>query len=311
MRTHILILIMILICACTDMAPQRQELSVVPAAGTKGVVPAETLVDDATGDRTLTLSGWMVGNGGQEGNFFVGYEFRRDGTSQRWRHTPPVYLPVESRLDLLGYSSSAPFDDADVTWGWPNSAERFRLVFGPERLDDDVLFGASYGVTSATGLAQMRMEHSQAIIEVRFVRDAEAHDTPVYIRAITLEEVFTSGELTVEANSGLPYGTWKTRRFVAEDLVMPDGGLVYGHNVTTSLSSLRVLLPEQAQTAIVIDYDVDGELKTWRHDLPHTDWVMGRHYIYDIIFDPVQAGNVSLTVTVADWNSGEPFNESI
>lgn len=311
---HIFVALCALVAAsCTEGPVESVELTLSPGIATKGLVTGTGLADsDAAASRYIILSGWMKASNGREENYFTGEAFAPDGTSGLWRHDPPLYMPVGSTVDMLGYSASVAIDPQDVTWGWLNNAERMRLTVGEGHLMDDIFYGASYGNRSADGgRVTLTMSHAQAWIEIRASRKEGAADVPVMISAVTLSDVFTGGELTVEALGGHPAASWSTRRFAPRDLVMPDPqGTFYGSNITTG-HSVYVLLPEQSQGSIVVEYTVSGYPLRKEYALPHADWCAGNHYVYGFEFDPLTEVFVLASVTMEPWVEGSVYTETI
>lgn len=304
----------LLTVSCSQVEPAIETaefaLAVRPSAATKGYVTGTELVDDSGDPRKLYLAAWMRGSNGRQDNYFANEPFFEDGG--KWRHDPPIYVPIQSSFDILGYSSSVPIPDGDVLWGFPNNTERMRLTFGADHLQDDILYGAAYGNMSTSGGAVcMKMYHAQAWIEVDLHRMAGAQGGEVIVGGVTLENLFTGAEVTVDANGGEPFASCRTRHFIAGSHTMADPSGVYGAPLTEGGGSLRILVPEQEQCALVISYNISGVALSTRMELPHATWLMGRHYIYEIVFDPLYEVFVLADVTMKPWVEGTSYSEVI
>ena len=277
---------------------------------TKGYVVGTTLDDDSGEPRKMYLTSWMRGSNGRQDNYFINEEFYRDG--DKWRHNPPMYVPIASSFDILGYTCSVPIPSEDVLWGFPNNSERMRITFGADHLQDDILYGAAYGNASgADGSVQMQMYHAQAWIEVILKRKEGATGADAILSAVSLEKLYTGCELTVEALDGYPEAHSRMRRFVADDYVMGDPVGLYNNPITVTGGSLRMLVPSQEQTSLKIDYVVSGCPLSKSLSLPHTYWEMGKHYVYEVIFDPIDEVFILGNVTVASWTVGADYTEHI
>jgi len=275
--------------SCVE-APQAVEVScsemtfaVTGDAETKGLVTGTALVDAATGNRPLVISSYLTPQSGTPGNYFVGETFTKAADGY-WHHDPALYWPMEGRLDILTYSVSTPFQEADVTWGPASAASSVRLVVDESRTQDDVLYGSAWrdGFGATTSLS---MKHSQAWIDVR-VKKASGVTKVVKVISVVLKDTYIGGDLTIENNYGVPRAEWNFRRFTARDVVVDDLSGVYGAALNTTERSVGMLVPVQEQKAIVVTYTVDGVQKTAERALPHTSWLAGQQYVYSFVFNP-------------------------
>ncbi len=292
-------------------APQREAefTFAVTAVPTKGYVTGTDLVDDSGAERTIRLSAWIRGNNGRQENYFTDETFARDGAA--WRHDPPIYAPVASTYDILGFSSQVPVPADDVLWGWPNNSDRMRLTFGEDHLQDDILYGAANSTLSTSSSVAMQMHHAQAWVEVRLRRKAGATGADAVVDSVWLATVYHGCDLTVEANHGRPEATCSIIRFVATDCLLGDPDAICGHPVTEAGGSLRILLPQQAMTSLFVAYTIGGKQTVHRSELPHGHWVMGVHYIYDYVFDPISEVFALASATTEPWTTGSSYNERI
>ena len=299
-------------CGCVehDVSMVEFTLDVKASPETKGYVTGTTLVDDNGDQRFLYLSAWMRGSNGRQDNYFTNEPFFDD--QDKWRHDPPIYVPFASSFDILGYCSSVAIPATDVQWGFPNNAERMRISFDAGHLQDDILYGAAYGnMSTAGGPVTMTMYHAQAWIDVYLHRKAGATGSPVTVTGVTLERLFTGCEVTVDANGGEPLAYCRTRRFVGGDFVMADPSGIYSQPLTEQGGTLKILVPEQDQTTLRIDYAVSDAHLSSTIELPHTHWVMGVHYRYEIEFDPLDEVFFLATYAVMPWTVGTNYTENI
>lgn len=277
--------------SCTErlegVGALRHELSFVTEtrpAGTRGFVTGSELSDDLTGDRTLHVSAYHHAQSGEDGDYFVEKPFGKDGSA--WRANPSVYWPVGGRLDFLAYSSSVPFVDGDVRWGSVNAAERMRIRVDDTHTQDDILFGGTWNSVSAGGATtSLGMSHSQAWIEVRFRLGTDCSETGI-VRSVKLKDIYTDGILDVENNYGLPVMSWDFRSSSAKDRTVDDTDGVYGTALGTSFVSVRMLIPEQRMTSIIVDYSIGDEDKVSEIELTHANWIAGRNYVYEYVIGP-------------------------
>lgn len=304
-----------------DVQPVAKDLSseltfAASSAQTKGIVTGEDLVDATDGSRTLYISAFLHPQSGREDNYFTNEAFTL--TDGYWRHDPKIYWPMGGQLDFLAYSAAQPFGDFDAQWGtarWgePDASARLRLAVGPDRTQDDILFGALYHKTvpAGGGALNMVMNHAQAWIEVTFSKGANVPaGTEVVVDDVVLSSVYLRGDFDVENNYGAPEraATWNFRRAWKEDVTVDDINHILGTQLPDEAASVSMLLPEQEMTTLSVAYTMDGVQKTWSQELPHAYWNMGKHYVYAITFDKPQRGDLSLEVTTLPWNTGYEFN---
>lgn len=303
--------VMTALCGCAENVEMVEfQLTASVDHGTKGYVTGTYLVDDSGSPRVLFLSAWVRGGNGRQDNYFTNEPFYEN--VGRWRHNPPIYVPMQSSYDILGYSSQLGFDDGDVLWGYPNNAQIMRLTIGPTHLQDDVLYGAAFGIASGMGHdVTLQMYHAQAWIEVVLRRKAGAQGAEAIVTSVVLEKLYTGCEVTVNANGGVPSANCRTRQFAASDHVMGDPVGLYGCPVTEEGGSLRMLVPEQQQTFLVVNYEISGVDFSSRYELPHAYWLMGKHYLYEIVFDPLTETFVVAGATVEPWTVGNTYSERI
>lgn len=249
---------------------------------TRGYVTGSTLVDNVTGPRSLRATAYLHPQVGEAQTYLENEEFVMSGDS--WRRTPPVYWPMGGRLDFMVYSSGVPFEPEAIVWGAGNSAERMRIAVGRDHLQDDVLFGSSWGSVSSAGVpTALTLHHCQAWIEVSLKMKEGAAET-VTVDAVSLKNVYYDGILNIENNFGNPQMAWDFRGSEGRDRLVDDPQGVFGTTLTETASFVRMLIPEQEMTSIVVDYTIDGESKRSVTALPHMNWIAGRKYVYEYEF---------------------------
>lgn len=191
------------------------EIALSNGVSTKGYIDGTTfyevsvaqLHDENRTDtpRQMRASAFLTpaaGNG-NAANYFVDQVFSENGGV--WRHNPPLYWPLASRLDFLAYSSMVPFDAKDAIWGEYNATSSLKLNVGKKYSQDDVVFAAaSMKSSDATGegyaVAQpvnMTFHHSQAWLEFQLsVATAEMKDK-IAIKEIVIENAYDEGQLVL------------------------------------------------------------------------------------------------------------------
>ena len=252
----------------------------VPA--TKGFVEGTSLYDSEGGNRSLYLTAYLHAQNGNDGEYLTGEAFSTsDGST--WRHDPPVYWPLGGRMDLMAYSSAAPFDEFDVAWGGENCAERMRLSVGHDRTQDDILYGSAWGEGDSFNVTSLQMHHTQAWIQVVLKKDSALSDE-VVVHSVELLDTYIGGDLLIENNYGHPEISWNFRRFEARDRAVDDLAGVCGTPLSSSESVLNMLVPQQEMKSIRIKYSQGGEEKSAVKELPHATWLAGKRYVYEFNF---------------------------
>lgn len=249
------------------------------APATKGFVEGTSLYDSEGGNRSLYLTAYLHAQNGNDGEYLSGEAFNTsDGST--WRHDPPVYWPLGGRMDLLAYSSAAPFDEFDVAWGGENCAERMRLSVGHDRTQDDILYGSAWGEGNSFSATSLQMHHTQAWIQVVLKKDSALSDE-VVVHSVELLDTYIGGDLVIENNYGHPEISWNFRRFEARDRAVDDLAGVCGTSLPSSERVLNMLVPQQEMKSIRIKYSQGGEEKSAVKELPHATWLAGKRYVYD------------------------------
>ena len=246
---------------------------------TRGVVNGTSLVDSESGDRDLYVTSFLHPQFGNEINYFVNERFVK--TAGGWKREPSVYWPVGAVMDMMAYSSETPFNEFDISWGEPNNAEIMRLRVGNDRTQDDVLYGACWSQTNpgAGNVTAISMHHSQALLEFTFARKAGSMAV-CKVESVTITDCYLAGDLIVSNNAGAPTHRWDFRRYIASNAGVDDVNNVIGTVLTSTPVSLSMLVPEQEMKSVIVTYTVNGEQKTTVKELPHGNWVAGRHYTY-------------------------------
>lgn len=272
----------VLLSSCSGVE-ERHPVQGVPltfsSVATKGFVPDDELYDYYADDwRDILVSAYLHAQEGEDGDYFVASTFAHDDATSSWHCTPEeVYWPLGATMDFLALSTGVPLSAADITWGVPSAASRVRVAVPRTYLDDDILYGCAAGCASTDGPVAMTFRHAQAYIDVT-VRLALNTTGDVRVSSVRLTDVYPEGDLTVVNDAGVAEASWSFRRFRAEDLeLMPSSEPMSIPNTVG-----EILLPEQEQTSLVIDYTLDGAAHSRTIELPHERWIMGRAYSYDV-----------------------------
>lgn len=302
--------------SCEGVRPAAEEsveMVITPRPMTKGFVEGAVLKNDDNNDRKLVMSCWLRTMTGASYNFFYDEAFSFiDGG---WHADPPIYVPFHSSFDLLGYSASRQMAQTDVIWGTPKQVERMRYSLSYDHMQDDVLYGAAYGITSVfANSIQMILYHSQAWIEVRVhLKEGADPSRDVRMKAITAQRTYACADISVEANDGIPTATTDLRHYYAADLPLAASVGGYGEEITFSDSVFRILVPQQLQTSLRLDYSVSGCDFTNIIDMSvsRATWEMSKRYVYEVVFDPISEIMALAGVTVNDWAAGSTYSETI
>jgi len=283
----------------------------------------DALISEASGDaRKMNISAYLHPQDGKDADYFRDYVFATDGAAPnpKWHHTPAIYWPVGGTLDFLAYSVTQPFQDKDVEWNETNASEDVVInVHEDKYRQDDIAFCSAYGVASSTGATSVAMEfkHSQAWLQIQVRMADEKMKDQLAIESIVLEDVYTTGYLTLKNNNGSATAAWNYRHEVADDLIFDDlqAQRVYGSQAAASPYALTnaldentrymdMLLPEQNRTSIVIHYVLAGQPNklTYRFDLDSSaSWLMGEKYVYAITFT---TNEITVAPTVKAYEAG-------
>lgn len=303
-------------CNITDPVPEVRltgdelGLEAVAAPPTKGFVEGTTLLDtpfdrvhSAMEDadkvpRTVVLSSWLYPQSGAGEDYLRDAVFAYDGGL--WHHDPKVYWPLGARLDFLAYSSSLDLPSTAVSWHPDRCTARLTLQVDRRFTADDLMYAYAAPRAASSGTAvQMRFAHSQAWLQFAL----RATDGGVVtVDKVVLEDVYTSGALTVEPDGAAARGAWDFSRETGDDLAVEDAAGNTRFGLGAAAQHLDVLLPQQQQRDIVIWYHLAGsdrQLK-YRVEAPVAHWVAGNRYAYD-----VTVTNTAVTVgaTVEPWDA--------
>lgn len=321
------------------------ELSVsVANVSTKGYVEGNDFVDtpvaglhpSTPGDpRIMYLSAYQTpqdGQSGASGNYFVGEVFAKavgQGGDNKWHHNPKVYWPLGRNLSFLAFSSTIPFEGTTVVWDTNNAASKCVLHVDDSYMQDDILYaacesrgsGASSGSATPSAASDVAMQfyHAQAWIQFQLkVGDDASMANVVKVNKVILKNIRTRGELTITNNetSSDPKATasWNLNFERAVDFEMPDNYSVLNDPtsdtpkyLTTNVGYLDALIPQQAQTQIVIQYQLAGQDTMLEYTYTLNDstpvWNMGMKYIYAITFKPYE---IIVVPTVKGWDEHVP-----
>lgn len=301
---------------------------------TKGYVETDAFIDspfdklhgqtpDGKTDRTMMMSAYLTPQSGASSNYFVGETFSKNAngeTDGKWHHNPKIYWPLGGELSFLAFSSTVPFEGTAIHWNEDNAASKLVLNCSESYLQDDILYAGVYkrssGASSGanpTGASDVQMifQHAQAWIQFQLRSEAA---NLVKVNEIILSGINTRGELTINAPasaSANATASWNFNYERRQDFVMPDTYGVYNNPdaatpkyLGTAVEYMDVLLPaEQAQSAIIIHYQLEGQdnVLEYTYQLPATMWNKGERYIYAIEFRPYE---IIVSPSVAPWDAG-------
>lgn len=308
-------------CHETEPQPVTEQVPVSVAAigshRTKGYVEGTTMADtpwdrlhDGMADgekepRTIRLTAWLQPQSGAEQEYFRNEVFAQNAggeTDGLWHHDPALYWPMAGHLDFLAYSSTIPFNDADITWHGGKSTDALELAVDRRYTQDDILFSfvRDRVAGNSDGHVPMVFDHAQAWIEFR-VRSNVAD--VVTLRDLVLEDIYTSGLLTIDHPFATAEASWNFRLSRREDIPVDDTWGVKGGYLGTQTQYLDMLIPEQAQKSILVKYSLKGSPIILEHRYPLVEgatWLMGKKYIYDIMISPAE---IKIAPSTVDWDS--------
>ena len=288
-RYFILVCLLAAMTACSDMQPAERphELSFSLSGMTKGIVDGGTMYDsDEASWRDLLVTAHLRPAAGQqfsERPYFTAEMFSRTAAN-KWSHSPAIYWPVGGTLDIMALSTTLPLLEPDVAWFSGNAADGVRVAVSRHHSQDDLMYGALWGVGSSSSATALEMNHSQALIEVKCRRSG---GVAARLDSILLNKVYMEGDLEVLNNVGAPTMSWNFRRFRAYDVLVDDMNGAYGNPITSTASSVKMLIPEQEKTSITIIYTVAGQRRVHTQTLAHERWLAGKKYQYELNFVPV------------------------
>ena len=311
--------------ACNEVSPKvdepQQELALVNAAQvTKGYVEGATFVDspydklhgqtpDGKTDRAMLLSAYLTPQSGAAGDYFVGQTFSKNAngeTDNMWHHNPKVYWPIGGTLDFLAISSTLPFSGTVINWNPDNAAQSVVLTVGDKYLQDDIIYGAVVGRTTNAGApVTMTFNHTQAWIQFQIKVDDDSMNDIVKINDITLKNIYTRGELTLNGGS-TPSAVWDFGRETAIDKAMDDTYQILAPNyISDQVGYMDMLVPAQAQTEFVMHYTLEGQENVLEYSYPlaTAQWEKGKKYIYEITIKPYE---ITVNPLVTDFVVVDP-----
>lgn len=295
--------------SCTD--PDEHEitlsdkaimLSTAAQPQTKGYVTGTAMEESPSRPRTIWLTAWYYRQDGGAEEYFRNQPFAVKGDAL-WHRDPVVFWPLGGQLDFTAYSAGEPFTEAQVAWDRGVTTDRLALTVDRARTQDDVLFGYVPARAALGGApVQVTFKHSQAWLEFRVRAKDAASAGVVTLHDIFIEDIYTTGELSVTHPFGYAEGQWSFRFDRRGDTVVDDVAGVYGTAMQASAAVLDWLLPEQKMKAFVMRYSLAGGDMVMEHEftLPNAYWQMGRKYVYDIIVSPQQ---IEFLPSVLDWDA--------
>ena len=281
------------------------------SAVTRGIIQSN---DDMVYPIAVT-SVWDDAKDGNFASYFENAEFVYDEGTELWKGNPARYWPTSGNMQFLGL---CPYPvSSRITNSYKTNGEIEKATWGTidNNLMDqhDVLFSDLLSVSAPQTSAQsLLFHHAYAQLNVTFKKTDSAAE--VIVKKVSVEDVHLSGILTVtpvagatstaEWQEGLPI----SRYFLPEAAIgVENGTLDAVLTADSAFAPTPVLVIPDAQTAIVIEYTIDGHAHTYTHTLSG-NWDMGYKYTYnytinvnEIIFDctvdewkPIEGGNITI-----------------
>lgn len=311
----------------------RPEISLMTVTGsTKGYVETALFADtpydklhrpdyvpsESADAREMYLSAYLIPQAGIEGNYFIGYTYKRDASDGLWHNyvgavKTPIYWPIGGTLNFLGISTKTDIT-SDLEWDEDDASSSVKLQADASSFSqDDILFASVSGrKVGANPTVDMEFQHAQAWIQ--FQLNADKEDV-ITILKVELKDVYSQGELSVFNNKGKAFANWNFRGETRSNLLMEDSYGVYGTPLKIidednigkegdTIGYMDMLIPEQPKTAIVITYTLAGQSNelTYRYDLAHENWLMGKKYIYKVLFG---INEITVKPTVVTFENGQ------
>ena len=281
------------------------------SAVTRGIIQSN---DDMVYPIAVT-SVWDDTKDGNFASYFENAKFVYDEGTELWKGEPARYWPTSGNMQFLAL---CPYPvSSRITSSYKTNGEIEKATWGTidNNLMDqhDILFSDLLSVTAPQTSAQsLLFHHAYAQLNVTFKKTDSAAE--VIVKNVSVEDVHLSGILTVtpvagaastaEWQKGLPI----SRYFLPETATgVEDGTLDAVLAADKAFAPTPVLVMPAAQTAIVIEYTIDGHAHTYTHTLSG-NWEMGYKYTYnytinvnEIIFDctvdewkPIEGGNITI-----------------
>ena len=248
-------------------------------------------------------------------SYFENAKFVYDAGTELWKGEPARYWPTSGNMQFIGL---CPYPTkTNITNSYKTNGEIEKVVWGTidNNLMDqhDVVFSDLLSVEAPQTSAQpLLFHHAYAQLNVTFKKTDSA--AAVIVKNVAVKNVNLTGILTVtpavgakstaEWQAGLPI----SRYFLPETATgVENGTLDAVLEAATPFAPQPVLVIPGVQTAIVIEYTIDGHAHTYTHTLSG-NWEMGYKYTYnytinvnEIIFDctvedwiPVEGGNITI-----------------
>ena len=277
-------------------------MSVVAQPQTKGYVTGTAMEESPSQPRTIWLTAWYHRQDGGQEEYFRDQSFAVKSDAL-WHRDPVVFWPLGGQLDFTAYSAGEPFSEAQVAWDRGVTTDRLALTVDRARTQDDILFGYVPARAALGGIpVPVAFKHSQAWLEFRVRAKDAASAGVVTLHEIYVEDIYTTGALSVIHPFGYAEGQWSFRFDRREDTTVDDVTGIYGSLMQTTPAVLDWLLPEQKMKTFVMRYSLKGGDMVMEHEftLPDAYWQMGRKYVYDIIVSPQQ---IEFLPSVLDWDA--------
>lgn len=280
-----------------SQAGKEQEITVNPFWKTYNLHHPESKNTGADDARVMHTSSYIHPQTGYSGDYFINYTYMRDAEDGLWHNfvgdiKTPNYWPIGGALDILAISAMSDLSTL-LLWDSAHNVSLYAKTI-PFSQDDILFSSVSSRKVGEQPTVDMKFNHAQAWVQLQLNADKENNIT---IKKVELEDAYNQGEFIVYNYYGNATASWNFRGETKKNLVMTDTYGVYGSPLKVidesriglegdTIGYLDMLIPEQPQTAIIITYTQAGwdNVLTYRYDLAHENWLMGKQYIYKILF---------------------------
>ena len=271
------ILFALVSCGKSTSIDSLKEISIgaVRCVETKGYVTDDALVESGT-PRDIHLSAY---DSSSSQPYFLNETFRSPAGTISWTnyrgevHTP-LYWPQNTSLNFLAYSTGSVSPNA--VWSVVGKNPQAVLNVTPESLQDDILFAVSNDCTAESSPVSLEFEHTQAWLE--FIVKAPLAEITNF-KGVTIENIYTSGDLTIADNYGTPYFSWDFSRTSRTNYMLAPDWTAY--STSEPQISLSVLIPQQLRNSFKFHFDINGSEKIYECELPGSGyWYSSMRYTY-------------------------------
>ena len=271
------------------------------SAVTRGIIQSN---DDLTYPIAVTAV-WDDAKDGNFAHYFENGKFVYDAGTELWKGDPARYWPTSGDMQFIGF---CPYPvSSEIVNSYKTSGEIEKVTWGT--IDNnlmeqhDVLYSDLLSVEAPQTSAQpLLFHHAYAQLNVTFKKTDSA--AAVIVKNVAVKNVHLSGILTVTPAVGAKStAAWQaglpiSRYFLPETATgVENGTLDAVLEAATPFAPKPVLVIPGAQTAIVLDYTIDGHAHTYTHTLSG-NWEMGYKYTYNYT---INVNEIIFKCTVEDW----------